>query len=119
MKNIVLVVPHPLISATFQDVLGLKDHCFLRATTAQEFRTIVELLDPALPDLVAMTSDASDPVIKAVVDGWPALHERMVIMAMDPAVAFDMVPLVSVPVLPRSNDRYSDFFKKCREILGE
>lgn len=119
MKNILLVIPNPWVSATFQDVLGSKDHRFLRVSTVREFQMTMEILDPALPDLVAMTSDASDPVIKGVVDGWPDLHRRMVIMAMDPVVASDMVSLVPVPVLPRSNDRDSDFFKRCREILGE
>ncbi len=119
MKNIVLIVQNPLVSATFQDVLGFQNHRFLRVASVKEFETTLDLIEPILPDLVAMTSDVPEPVIMGVVDGWPNLRERIVIMAMDPAVAPDMVSLVPVPVLPRSNHYDSDFFKKCREILGE
>ncbi len=119
MKSIIVVAKHPFVSATFQDVLGLSGHRFLLVSDLREMATVLEDLDPEKPDLVAMASDASDPAIKMILAGLPGLHERMVIMAMDPDVDDTLTSLVPVSVCQRSNDPESAFFKRCREILGE
>jgi hypothetical protein len=66
-----------------------------------------------------MASYHSDPLVKGIIEGWPKLQSKMVIMAMDQEADETLVPLVPVPVFLRSNDPESGFFKKCREILGE